>query len=393
MRAGSFAAGRFVAALSQLALAAVATRVLSDVDLGRFTVAFTVANLASIVFGSSVRRLALYREEGEDAADIRAAVLVGTATTAVGAAVVSAAVADLRTAMIAWTLALWKAADSYAEIAQAEWARTRRLDRAGLALGMRTAGSTLLAAVLLGSVGVIPALVAGLGVRCVAAWSEQRLAGVLAVTRPDRASIGRVLRYGSIVSLPGVAIALVDTLPTLATTRAAGLEEAALLTPLGRIRFGLILIATTLGEVFYADMADAARRHSGMTRILARTSASYALLVVPATAVLALGGAAVVFGDRLVGRSSLVAAACAAGAVMGLANLTSLGLTAQRRLRVQTAAYAGAAVVAVAGSWIGGWTIAAMFLSQAAGTALALAVVLPALLERPKAAAPSSVPD
>jgi O-antigen/teichoic acid export membrane protein len=379
---GAYVTSRFVAAGASLVLAAAVTRVLSSEDVGRFAVAIAIASFAGIYFASSVRRLVMYRSDTADLSDLKISAAIGGVVGVAVAAATCAVLFDATTAVLAGLLAGQRGADGYAEIGQGAWCNRGEFSRAARALTFRTAGSTLVA---VGVLVVVPnpvlALTVGLIVRTVLAWAETHSARPQQFTHPRGWDVLRSFRVGAWVAVPSAAILLVEAGPTIGVAEYAGFDTASLLTPLGRIRFAVILIATTLAELAYPGMVRLASRHEPIARAAARPAAQF----VASTVVLApfiLLASPLFFGSKLDGEYVLIFLAVLSGATMGLCNIMSLGLTARARIGPQVATYSAAAAVATLGAWATDWTLTGLFVSQSLACALAFGVFVLLALSR-----------
>jgi O-antigen/teichoic acid export membrane protein len=375
-RGGAFAytAGRLTAAGAQAALAVVVTRTVGPAELGQFTIGFVVAALLGILFASGIRRLTMHRSREEGLADILVAAVVAAGIGLGGASAVSLALFDGRTALIAATLTAWRAADTYAEIGQGVWAREERLASAGMALAVRSLSSLGVAtAALLAGYGLLASLVAGLVVRIGCAIAETAASGARFSRTRERVAWTLVVAVShAVVSATTV---LVDTLPTVLLGAVAGLADVSVLTPLGRIRFAIVLAATTGIEIVYTRMFRARSDPRKLARVVRRP----ALALIGFVTVSAFPTAVVaplVFGEILVGEERLVLLALASGLAMGLANLVSSAFTAQSRIAVQIVGYTLAVVVAVAIPALGGWSAEMVLVGQSCGALATLALLV-----------------
>jgi hypothetical protein len=335
-----------------------------------------------VFFGSSVRRLTMYRDGFADLSDVKIVAACGGCVSVLIAALVAGSIFDVRTATCAGLLTASRAADSFAEVGQGVWCLAGRLKVAGRALTVRMVVSTTVSCALFRPLGLLGALAIGVLVRItIAAW-EAHSARQQEFRWPNLIAVARTARFGSYVGAVAGIITLIDTIPTLAVTRASGLSGAGILTPLGRIRFGCILLATTLGEVYYGDMARAVRKGVSLARVTAKAMAQFIIAAAVAGVVVSAGGAELAFGPRLDGHGALIALCLLAGVAMGLNNLLSIGLTARAQIGVQLVAYSVAAAIAVGGTWLSDWSVRGLFYSEIAGCAVSFTVIAGALLSR-----------
>lgn len=376
-QATTYGVGRSASVLAQIILIALLTRTLDREDVGRLSVALAVSALTGLFFGLSARRLATYRAEGENLADLQVATMTGALVSLAVSYVACAAAADARAAHFGVVFTAWRAADAYGEIGQGVLCRRRQFRRASILTAARAGASTLSAGLLI-ALGwdVLLALWVGAGVRMCAAAMELAIANCAMASRLVLADLWRTLSFGTYLSLVGVLILLIDTLPTVLIARLGGLEAAAVVAPLGRLRYGVSIIATTLGEIVYVDMLDVRQSPRQVLRLCLRGSLYFLPIAVGVTALFAASFAELLFGRILEGQGELVALAMAAGTALGVTTMVSSGLTAQQKVGVQVAGYALNAAVAVYVTWISNWSARGMYMGQLVGSLLALALLI-----------------
>ncbi len=317
----------------------------------------------------------MFRSEEADLSDLKLSALAGGACGILAAAAVCGAVFDARSALLGAGLAGLRGADGYAEVGQAVWIQRGEFAAASKALVVRSLLSTAVVIAMLSAVDVSIAILAGFVVRLACAAVETEISRRQRFRLPAFRAVARTFGVGSWVSLASAAILLVDTLPTLAVARFAGLSDAALIAPLGRIRFGVIFLATTLVEIHYAEMARRANAQKPISSALFSPLAQFGVGTLFATPLLVFGGAQLIFGSRLGGQMSLVSLTILSGAAMGLCNLVSAGLTAQARILVQIVAYGAAGAVAVGTAYVMGWSLKGMYVGQSLGCFVALGIL------------------
>ncbi|GIW56810.1 MAG: hypothetical protein KatS3mg082_3214 [Nitrospiraceae bacterium] len=373
----TYGAGRSASVVAQLLLIGVLARTLARDDLGRISVALSVSAVTGLLFGLSARRLAMYREDGEPVRDLEIAVALSTVLALAVSYGICHAIADSRTGLFALVLALWRGADAYGEIGQGLLCRRREFRQASLLTALRAGLSTLAAVVgIVALRDVLAALWIGAGVRGCVALVE------VALPRPrtqGEDGLGRILqtvRLGTYLSVLGVVIMMIDTAPTILLAHFSGLETAAVLAPLGRLRYGVSIIATTVGEVVYPDMMDARWDTRRLFRQAMRGVAYFAPVALAVLFVCAAGAGEWIFGPVLAGQHALTALAVAAGSMLGITTLISSGLTAREDLGIQIVAYGGYLAMAILLAWALGWTVTGMYLGQTIGSLVALGLLM-----------------
>jgi O-antigen/teichoic acid export membrane protein len=374
-----------------MALLAVASRTLKEADLGRVTVALSTAALVALFAGLSSRRLVFDREPEAGLLDLRFAVLAFGLLGALVTGGICWSLFDLRAGAVGVQIGLWRAADAYGDIGQGIFCRAGRFDRAGVWMGLRTGLPTALTVLMLANTDLVAALAAGTVVRVLAAIAESHVGDQSTFKFSSWLALRGSLTLGWYLGLVGGLIILVDTGPTLALAQFASLEQAALLAPLGRLRFALTIVATTMGEVYYAEMI---RQRYDFRRVFALSRLAVQQYLVPAavlTIATAIGLGRLVFGPILVNHAGLIVLAMGSGTAMGATTLVSQGFTAQNKLGIQLWAFAFAAVIAVGGAAAGHWSVEGMYLSQSLGCVAASVVLVIAALRSGRNQEPVSV--
>lgn len=396
-----YAVGRGVSVAWQIVLTAVVARVLGKDDLGRYTVAFATANLVGMFCGLSIRRLAMYRDEGADLSDLKVAVVLA-GLVGVGVSFVACAIPfGSRTGMLALEVAMWRAADAYAEIGQGIMCIRQRLKAAGTWVGFRTAIPGAVITALIFFTDLTVAFAVGAAIRWSIAVAETHVPAPQSLRVPSLKAVWSAVGSGFYISLINGAILLVDTGPTFGIAKAAGLADVSLLAPLGRVRYGMTIAASTLGEIFYGEMVLRNSRPLDVLKTAMKPIRLYVLMALALGSICAAGGAGLIFGPLLHDRVGLVLLAVAAGTMMGFSTIISSGLTAQHRIAVQLLGFGIAGLLAVGGTWLEHWRIDALYTSQVVAGVVSILVflalgyrvkiheVVAAISRRDRSAAPS----